>query len=171
LAYATSNRGGCHLRAYPISHEILRKPVATDRFSFEGKARIIKIAEDMNAVVDSLTACKFVFFAATLEEYAKAVSAVTGSQHTTQSLLRTGERIYVLERYLNSLNGFTCEDDDLPRRFFAEEGSSSANIKVKPLDREEFLNARNNYYRIRGYGEDGVPGRELMVKLGLEDFL
>ena len=44
LAYATSNRGGCHLRAYPVSHEILRKPVATDRFSFEGKARMIKIS-------------------------------------------------------------------------------------------------------------------------------
>ena len=46
LAYCTSNRGGCHLRAYPISHEILRKPVPTDRFSFSGKARIISIAED-----------------------------------------------------------------------------------------------------------------------------
>ena len=78
LAYAVSTRGGCHLRAYPISHEILRKPVATDRFTFSGKARIIKIAEDLNAVVDSLTACKFVFFAATLEEYAMALTAVTG---------------------------------------------------------------------------------------------
>ncbi|WP_287007316.1 aldehyde ferredoxin oxidoreductase C-terminal domain-containing protein, partial [Candidatus Aquicultor secundus] len=39
LAYATSSRGGCHLRAYPIANEILRKPVATDRFSFSGKAR------------------------------------------------------------------------------------------------------------------------------------
>ena len=43
LGYALSTRGGCHLRAYPISHEIFRKPVATDRFSFSGKARIIKI--------------------------------------------------------------------------------------------------------------------------------
>lgn len=92
LAYATSNRGGCHLRAYPISHEILRKPVATDRFSFEGKARIIKIAEDMNAVIDSLTACKFVFFAASLEEYAKAVTSVTGKHYDVQYLLKIGER-------------------------------------------------------------------------------
>jgi len=68
LGYALSTRGGCHLRAYPISHEIFRKPVATDRFSFSGKARIIKIAEDLNAVVDSLIACKFTFFAAGLEE-------------------------------------------------------------------------------------------------------
>lgn len=167
LAYVTSNRGGCHLRAYPISHEILRKPVATDRFSFEGKARTIKIAEDMNAVIDSMTACKFVFFAASLEEYAKAVTAVTGSHHDAQSLLRTGERIYVLERYLNSLVGFSRDDDDLPERFFMTEGTSSLNLKIKPLDREEFLTARGTYYRVRGYGEDGVPGRDLMLRLGL----
>lgn len=151
LAYATSNRGGCHLRAYPIGHEILRKPVATDRFSFEGKARIIKIAEDMNAVVDSLTACKFVFFAASLEEYAKAINAVTGWQHDVQSLLKIGERIWNLERRLNEINGFGKSDDDLPERFFKEEGSSSANIKIPPINREEFLKARDNYYKVRGY--------------------
>lgn len=171
LAYATSNRGGCHLRAYPISHEILRKPVATDRFSFEGKARIIKIAEDMNAVIDSLTACKFVFFAASLEEYARAISAVTGKAHTTQSLLRTGERIYVLERYLNSLNNITSADDDLPERFFAEEGTSSANIKIRPIDRQEFLDARRNYYKIRGYDQKGIPTQALMERLELGAYL
>ena len=154
LAYVTSNRGGCHLRAYPIGHEILRKPVATDRFSFEGKARIVKIAEDMNAVVDSLTACKFVFFAASLEEYARAVTAVTGIEYDVQSLLKTGERIWNLERRLNKQNGFSIADDDLPERFFREEGSSSKNIKIPPINRGEFLKARENYYRIRGYTFD-----------------
>ncbi|GAB4484410.1 MAG: aldehyde ferredoxin oxidoreductase family protein [Thermodesulfovibrionales bacterium] len=171
LAYATSNRGGCHLRAYPISHEILRKPVATDRFTFEGKARIIKIAEDMNAVVDSLTACKFVFFAASLEEYAKALSAVTGEAWDTQSLLRTGERISVLERCLNSNNGFRAEDDDLPARFFSEEGSSSQNVRIAPIDREAFLASRSNYYRIRGCGTDGAPSADTIGRLGLGEYL
>lgn len=151
LAYATSNRGGCHLRAYPISHEILRKPVSTDRFSFEGKARIIKIAEDLNAVIDSLTACKFVFFAASLEEYAKAVNTVTGNDYNVQSLLKIGERIWNLERHLNELNGFNRSHDDLPERFFTDEGSSSANMRIPAINREEFLKARENYYHIRGY--------------------
>lgn len=154
LAYATSNRGGCHLRAYPISHEILRRPVATDRFSFEGKARIIKIAEDLNAVVDSLTACKFVFFAVSLEEYAKALSAVTGRGYDVQSLFRTGERIWNAERAMNRANGFTVADDDLPERFFREEGSSGAQVHILPIDRKAFLTARANYYRVRGYTED-----------------
>ncbi|HWR90666.1 MAG TPA: aldehyde ferredoxin oxidoreductase family protein [Dissulfurispiraceae bacterium] len=156
LAYATSNRGGCHLRAYPVSHEILRKPVATDRFSFEGKARIIRIAEDMNAVVDSLTACKFVFFASSLEEYAKAVNAVTGGHHHVQSLLSIGEEIWKLERRLNESNGFTARDDDLPRRFFTEEGSSGGAVRIPPIDRASFLAARERYYSIRGF--DGHAG-------------
>ncbi len=151
LAYATSNRGGCHLRAYPVSHEILRKPVATDRFSFEGKARMIKIAEDLNAVVDSLTACKFLFFAAGLEEFSKVLNAVTGMDHNVQSLLAIGERIWNLGHTINAANGFDESHDDLPERFFAEEGSSGAAVRIPPINRKDFLKARENYYRIRGY--------------------
>jgi aldehyde:ferredoxin oxidoreductase len=168
LAYATSTRGGCHLRAYPISHEILRKPVATDRFTFAGKARIIKIAEDLNAVVDSLTACKFVFFASSLEEYGKAYTAVTGVETTAQDLLTIGERIYYDERIMNALNGFTSADDDLPPRFFDEAGSSGNAIDIEALDRADFLEARANYYRVRGLDESGIPTPEKAAQLGLE---
>jgi aldehyde:ferredoxin oxidoreductase len=152
LAYATSTRGGCHLKAYPVSHEILRKPAATDRFSFEGKARIIKISEDMNAVVDSLTACKYIFFAAGLEEYAGALNAVTGRAYDVRQLMGIGERIWNTERAVNVANGFGEEDDDLPARFFSEEGSSGTFVKIPPIGRKAFLKARADYYRIRGYG-------------------
>ncbi|WP_319543427.1 aldehyde ferredoxin oxidoreductase family protein [uncultured Pseudodesulfovibrio sp.] len=168
LAYATSTRGGCHLRAYPISHEVLRKPVATDRFSFSGKARIVKIAEDMNAVVDSLTACKFTFLAASLEEYAKAFTAVTGVSVSGQDLLETGERIYYNERIMNAKNGFTADDDDLPMRFFTEHGTSGGGVDVTPINREEFLTARANYYRVRGLDENGNPTQETTERLGLD---
>jgi aldehyde:ferredoxin oxidoreductase len=150
LSFAVSTRGACHLRAYPIAHEILRKPVATDRFSFLGKARMIKIGEDTNAVADSLTACKFVFFAASLEEYAQVFSAVTGVETNGQELLKKGEDIITLERAMNRANGFTKADDDLPERFFREPGSSDANLAIRPIDRDAFLNAREAYYRVRG---------------------
>ena len=168
LGYALSTRGGCHLRAYPISHEILRKPVATDRFTFSGKARIIKIAEDLNAVVDSLTACKFIFFGAGLEEYARALYGVTGLSTTGQDLLKTGERIYYRERIMNAINGFSAKDDDLPQRFFHDPGYRGDDMHIAPLDREAFLKARANYYRIRGLGENGLPTRTKCEELGLE---
>ena len=167
LAYATATRGGCHLRAYPISHEILRKPVASDRFTFSGKSRIIKIAEDLNAIIDSLIACKFIFFAASLEEYSKIYTAVTGIPSSVQDLLTIGERIYYQERIMNSLNNFTSKDDDLPVRFFKESGSSGNNINIKPINRNEFLKARANYYKIRGLDIDGQPTKEKTIELKL----
>ncbi len=157
LGYAVSTRGGCHLRAYPISHEILRKPVATDRFTFSGKARIIKISEDLNAMVDSLTACKFTFFAASLEEYAKAYTAVTGMAAGAQDLLKIGERIYYNERIINFLNGFDGRHDDLPMRFFNQAGTGGNEIDVPAIDRSAFLQARAKYFKIRGLDEKGRP--------------
>ncbi len=167
LAYATSTRGGCHLRAYPIAHEILRKPVATDRFSFSGKARIIKISEDANAMIDSLTACKFLFFAASLEEYALVLQGVTGMQTSAQDLLQIGERIYYNDRIMNALNGFTASDDDLPLRFFEESGSGNADFDVPALNRGEFLQERASYYKIRGLDENGFPTQEKCEALQL----
>ena len=167
LGYALSTRGGCHLRAYPISHEIFRKPVATDRFSFSGKARIIKIAEDLNTIVDSLTACKFTFFAAGLEEYADAFEAVTGIETSAQDLLKKGEAIYYNERIINSLNGFDIKDDNLPERFFTEPGSSGNNILIPPINREAYISARKKYYDIRGLDSNGLPLEEKAKTLGL----
>lgn len=155
LAYCTSNRGGCHLRAYPISLEILRKPVAIDRFSFSGKARIIKIAEDTNAAVDSLVACKFSFFGATLEEFAGLLSATTGVEYDPQSLKEIGERICLTERFYNCANGFGRQDDRLPERFYREPGSDGEGIDVPPLDEARFGEELSKYYRIRGLNDRG----------------
>lgn len=167
LGYAVSTRGGCHLRAYPIGHEIFRKPVATDRFSFSGKARIIKISEDLNAMVDSLTACKFTFFAAGMEEYARAFTAVTGVEADAQDLLAIGERIYYNERIINFINGYDHRHDDLPARFFQEAGSGGNAIEIPPIDRQAFLEARAKYYTIRGLDREGRPTREKASALGL----
>ncbi len=171
LGYALSTRGGCHLRAYPISHEIFRKPVATDRFSFSGKARIIKLAEDLNAVVDSLTACKFIFFAASLEEYADAFESVTGIETTAQDLLKKGEHIYYNERIINALNGYDAKDDDLPERFFTRPGASGNKIDIPPINRADFVKAKERYYAVRGLDSSGLPRKDKTMSLGLSDVI
>ena len=149
LAYGTSTRGGCHLRAYPISQEILRKPVAVDRFSFDGKARMIKIAEDNNAVVDSLAVCAFAFLGASIEEYAQMLAAATGEPFTGQGLMKMGERIVLTERRYNAVNGFTKEDDYLPERFFTEGGTSGNGIDIPPIDKGRFADELERYHRMR----------------------
>jgi aldehyde:ferredoxin oxidoreductase len=149
LAYGTSTRGGCHLRAYPISQEILRKPIAVDRFSFDGKARMIKIAEDNNAVVDSLAICAFAFLGASIEEYAHMLAAATGMPFTGQGLMKIGEEIILAERLYNKENGFTREDDFLPERFYTEPGTPGEGIEIPPIDKARFTEELEKYYRMR----------------------
>jgi aldehyde:ferredoxin oxidoreductase len=156
LAYCTSTNGGCHLAAYPLSHEILRKPVATDRFSFSGKARIIKTSEDVNAAFDSLAACRFSILGASLEEYAELLSAATGLEYTPDLLTKTGEQTYLAERYYNCANGFTAADDRLPERFHTEPGSSGEGISIPPIDRKRFIDELQKYYRMRGLTPEGI---------------
>jgi aldehyde:ferredoxin oxidoreductase len=158
LAYCTSNHGGCHLPAYPISHEILRKPVASDRFSFAGKARMIRASEDVYAAGDSLGVCRFAFLGASLEEYAELLSGATGEPRGEGELKEAGERIHRTERAYNAGNGFTRKDDDLPARFFLEDGSSGDGIEVPRIDRARFEQELSRYYRIRGLEEDGSSG-------------
>ena len=154
LAYCTSTRGGCHLRAYPISQEILRKPVATDRFSFDGKARMIKIAEDNNAVVDSLAVCAFAFLGASIEEYAHALAAATGMPFTGQGLMKIGEKIVLAERHYNNENGFTRNDDFLPERFYTQPGTSGEGIDIPLIDKARFTEEMGKYYRMRENTDD-----------------
>ena len=144
LAYATSPHGGSHLPAWPIASEILRKPVPTDRFSFDGKARVIAMFEDANAAVDCLSLCRFASAAVELEELAALLSAVIGQGYSPADLIRIGRRTVQKERLFNQQCGFTAADDSLPQRFFTESANGLA-----PLDQQRFEQELAAYHRIR----------------------
>jgi aldehyde:ferredoxin oxidoreductase len=162
FSYATSNRGGCHTRAYLVAPEILRKPKAIDPYTLAGKAGHTKVFQDRFAAVDSLVVCKFAVFGAGEEEYANILSAVTGENYTSEDLMLVGERIWNVERLYNVREGLGKEDDILPDRFFKEK------VNGRVIDKEEFLNTLNEYYRMRGWDENGVPKEGKLKRLGVE---
>jgi len=86
LQYATSNRGGCHVRGYMISPEILGIPQQLDRFSLEGKATWVKAFQDLTAVIDSLGVCLFTSFALNADDYRDMFNAIVGETWTTEKL-------------------------------------------------------------------------------------
>ena len=73
IAYATSNRGACHLRAYTPASELGLIEPKTDPLEWKGKGELTKILQDVLAFSDSLDLCKFSAFAEGPEEYAVAV--------------------------------------------------------------------------------------------------
>jgi aldehyde:ferredoxin oxidoreductase len=163
LAYATSNRGGCHMRAYMIMPEILGHPVFLDRFSTAGKPEIVALFQDISAAVDSLVLCRFLQFAMGVSTFAEMLRVVTGLDFGDDELMTIGRRIYTLERLYNNRAGFGRADDTLPPRFFREEfQTGSSRHRVVRL--EEML---DNYYSVRGWDPAGAPLARTLAELGL----
>ncbi len=164
LEYATSNRGGCHVRGYMISPEILGSPQKIDPFTTEGKPQWVKTFQDLTAVIDSEGLCLFSSFALGAEDYAALLSAVTGVEYSAEEALKAGERIWNLERLWNLKAGLTKEDDTLPPRFLKEpmpDGPSKGQIVHLDVMLPE-------YYKLRGWDENGVPTEEKLKELGLK---
>ncbi|OGO33417.1 MAG: hypothetical protein A2Z16_00890 [Chloroflexi bacterium RBG_16_54_18] len=164
LLYATSNRGACHLRGNMLGPELLGAPKMLNRFATQGKAGILIVLQHTSAVIDSLGMCKFANFAIGDEFFARLLSAVTGKKYEVQELLIAGERIWNLERLFNLRAGFSRVDDTLPARLL-EEPLTKGNSQGYVVRLDEML---NDYYRFRGWDENGVPRPAKLAALGLE---
>ncbi|HHY45794.1 MAG TPA: aldehyde ferredoxin oxidoreductase family protein [Firmicutes bacterium] len=164
LAYATSNRGGCHLRAYMVGPEVLGIPKLIDRFSFRGKSGLTIYFQNSHAAMDSLVLCRFAGLALSDEYFARLLSAVIGRKVEPQDLQITGERIWNLERLYNIRAGFRRADDSLPPRLTSEPVPSGP-CKGSTVELDEML---QEYYRSRGWDQDGVPSPAKLRQLGLE---
>lgn len=162
ITYATSNRGGCHVRGYMISPEVLGLPEQLDRTATEGKALWAKIFQDLTAVIDSMGLCLFTSFALGAPQYAEMLNAGTGTNYTVEGLLEVGERIYNIERMFNKAAGMKPEDDRLPKRLTEEpitNGPSEGQVSQIAITLPQ-------YYKVRGW-ENAFPTQETIERLGL----
>ncbi len=165
LAYATSNRGGCHLRGYTIASEILGIPVKTDPLEHEGKPDLVKAFQDATAAFDSSGLCIFTTFAWGLQDLAPQMQGACGEQFTIEELATIGERIWNMEREFNNRAGFTSKDDSLPARLTTPEGACKTGpAKGKFNMLSEML---PKYYEVRGWDSEGRPTAETKTRLGL----
>lgn len=163
LAYATSNRGACHLRGYTVASEVLGIPIKTDPLVTEGKAGLVKAFQDATAVFDSSGLCVFTSFAWTLADVQPQLQAACEGDWSLEKLELVGERIWNLERQFNNAAGFTEKDDNLPPRLLSEpvkEGPAKG--LVNGLDK-----MLPEYYALRGWSKEGVPTLETTQRLGL----
>lgn len=164
LEYATSNRGGCHVRGYLTSPEVLGIPMKTDPLTTEGKAGLLKLFQDLTAVVDSSDICLFTTFAIGLPEISNMLRASIGINISDEEILKAGERIWNLEKLFNLEAGLTKEDDTLPPRLLKEQLTTGpAKGKVAELDV-----MLKEYYELRGWDTEGIPTEEKLDELAID---
>jgi aldehyde:ferredoxin oxidoreductase len=164
LGYATSNRGACHLRGYSPASELGVIGLKTNPLDWKGKGELLKILQDIHAFSDSLDLCKFSAFAEGAEEYAMQYATIVGiPSFSADDVLKTGERIYNLERYYNQLAGEQPGADRLPARFTTEP-STMPGSEGHVCELDQML---DEYYTVRGWQAGGVVGEGKLKELGI----
>ena len=102
-----------------------------------------------------------------VEGFLDLLEAVTGLKFTEDELMKVGERLTNIKRLFNLREGLTRGDDTLPKRILSDpipEGPSQGNY-ITPEEAEMMI---GDYYRARGWDEDGVPTEEKLSELGIE---
>jgi aldehyde:ferredoxin oxidoreductase len=163
LAYATSNRGACHLRGYTVASEVLGIPVKTDPLVTEGKPGLVKAFQDATGVFDAAGICIFTSFAWGLADIQPQIQAACEGDWSLDKLNLVGERIWNMEKQFNLAAGLTKADDNLPPRLTTEPAKTGpakglVNGLAKMLP---------EYYELRGWDTEGVPKADTLERLGL----
>jgi aldehyde:ferredoxin oxidoreductase len=188
LSYAVANRGGCHLSAFLVGLEVFVGLLKPD--TARAKPRFVKFFEDLTAGINSLITCQFTMYAYTLEPpltrftpdfllrflmmtmpslaigtmdfrlYPGFYAAVTGIPLTQRGFVTAGERIHVLERYMNTREGISRKDDTLPERMLYEVMPGDPDRRMVPVDA-----MLDEYYRLRGFDSDGIPSAATLARL------
>jgi aldehyde:ferredoxin oxidoreductase len=171
LAYATSPIGASHMRGDPAYFELLGVPALIDPLEWKGKARLVKIWQDLFCIIDSTGLCVFFSIRSLIKQVLEApperildyLNAATGAEYSLEELVRAGERISNAERLFLVKMGFSRKEDTLPPRLMKEplpDGPAKGSV----CHLEEML---DEYYQIRGWTPDGVPSEWKAKELGL----
>ena len=150
LAYATSDRGACHLRSTFFRAEVSG---ISPSEQMGGKAEVFIDFEDRLTLQDALILCRFYRDLYLWDEFAEIVRITTGMELDKEGLQKIASNIQDAGRLFNIREGLTRADDTLPTRFFTE----WIGAKKSVITKEQLERLINDYYRLRGWDKDGVP--------------
>jgi len=150
LAYGSSARGACHLRATFYKAELSG---IADPDQIDGKAKMFTEWEDRLTIFDTLILCRFYRDLYQWEELSTILKATTGMELNSEKMRSIAAAITDNTRRFNLREGLTPEEDRIPRRFFREVLPETQKI-ITENQMEQLI---TDYYKERGWNEKGEP--------------
>jgi len=154
LAYATSDIGAHHTRAWTIAKEMEEGRDWSD----DEKVDTVIYHQKLRPLFDMLGVCRLPWIELGLSErhYENFYKYVTGKEASLEQLLELSNDVYDLTRLINVRLGVSRKDDSLPYKVWANPPLTGPNAG-RVIDREEFQRLLSLYYKKRGWDEDGIP--------------
>jgi len=180
VAYATGNRGMCHIHPlegmawdrgkvdWGLQKFGIPDPNEVERWDETGKGRAVKLLQDGVALSDIIGTCKFFAYAGmTPDHWAEMMQALTGWDIDGKELMQTGERVLNLQRMFNVREGITPKDDRLPKRVLTIPAFGKYCTEPDCVI-HDFDALMAEYYEARGWDPiTGAPKSEKLRELGL----
>jgi aldehyde:ferredoxin oxidoreductase len=158
LAYATSDIGAHHTRAWTIAKEIEQG----QNWGDEERVNLVIYHQTVRPLFDMLGVCRLPWIELGVNEkhYPIFYACITGHETTLDDLLKKSNDVYNLTRLINTRLGITRKDDTLPFKV------STCPIQAGPtagkvINQEDFQRLLDLYYKTRGWDENGIPPAEL----------
>jgi len=171
VGYATSDRGGCHMRTYPVGDEILAGTVPAD--TMEGKVQQCITGDCANGFIgQNFSSIKFSgiwcdFWAVTPQQLAQMFKHVFKREVSEDEVMLMGERIWNLGRLFNVREG--VQKDDIPKVLYAASGAFKDGPSAgKAIGEASFASSMHDYYQLRGWDQNGVPSEEKLAQIGVD---
>lgn len=165
LSYLTSDTGAHHSRAWAITHDI-----KVGRSLVEGKAEKDIYLQHIRPMFDMLGVCRFTWVELEIEaeKYPQILKAVTGNDYTLDDLLKASERVWTLTRafWFREVKDFGRKYDMPPARFYKEPVPTGPTAGKMPTI-ETINQLLDDYYKLRGWDENGKPTKEKLIELNL----
>ncbi|UCH51435.1 MAG: aldehyde ferredoxin oxidoreductase, partial [Chloroflexota bacterium] len=154
LAYATSDVGAHHTRAWTIAKEMEEGQNWTD----DERVDTVIYHQKLRPLFDMLGVCRLPWIELGLNEqhYEKFYEFVTGKEMPLERLLALSNDIYDLTRLINTHLGIRRKDDSLPYKVWSNPPLTGPNAG-KVIDREHFQKLLSLYYQKRGWDKNGIP--------------
>ena len=184
LSYATTPRGAQHMEAmsdtgaerlgnYGTPEIGVYGPL--ERMSWNKKPRFCKIHQDLGSFANSAITCDYVGFDAAIPlgynpfpRFREAIYATTGLEIGVVEMLLIGERNFNLLKIAAAQQGYTRNDDDLPKRL--KEALPRGNSTGESIPDDVLQSAIDEYYILRGWDKYG-PTDEKLAQLDMKEFV
>jgi aldehyde:ferredoxin oxidoreductase len=161
LAYATSDIGAHHTRAWTIAREIEQG----QNWSDEEKVDLVIYHQTLRPLFDMLGVCRLPWIELGINEqhYSAFYHYVTGKEASLQELLALSNDVYDLTRLINTHLGLDRKDDSLPYKVYTyplQTGPTAGKV----IDEQDFERLLDLYYQKRGWSREGTPPKKLEEK-------
>ncbi|MHB8278665.1 MAG: aldehyde ferredoxin oxidoreductase family protein [Candidatus Humimicrobiaceae bacterium] len=135
------------------------------------KVRMFYLLQPAFSMMDALCSCIFAFSPVRFFNFShlvEMVNATTGWESSLFELWKLGEKRINMYKLFALREGIASDDDVLPERFFKpiENGPK----KGVSINKKEFIEARDLYYKMAGFNEEGIPSYHKLLELELLEF-